>query len=86
MSEERLARIENKVDSLTEAMVTMARIEERMVTIFKRMDRYDEAQDRIEVELSGLDKSSNRRNVIENILDRGFWIVAAAAVMWYFRK
>lgn len=86
MSEERLARIENKVDNLAEAMVTMARIEERMVTIFKRMDRYDDAQDRIDAKLSGLDKNSNRRSVIENILDRGFWIVVAGAVMWYFRK
>ena len=86
MSEERLARIENKVDNLAEAMVTMARIEERMVTIFKRMDRYDEAQDRIDAKLSILDKNSSRRNVIESILDRGFWIVVAGAVMWYFRK
>ena len=86
MSEERLARIENKVDNLAEAMVTMARIEERMVTIFKRMDRYDDAQDRIDAKLDALDKNSNRRNVIENILDKGFWIVVAGAVMWYFRK
>ena len=86
MSEERLARIENKVDNLAEAMVTMARIEERMVTIFKRMDRYDEAQDRIDSKLDALDKNSNRRNVIESILDKGFWIVVAGAVMWYFRK
>jgi hypothetical protein len=86
MSEERLARIENKVDNLAEAMVTMARIEERMVTIFKRMDRYDEAQDRIDAKLDALDKNSNRRNVIESILDKGFWIVVAGAVMWYFRK
>lgn len=86
MSEERLARIEKKVDNLAEAMVLMARIEERMVTIFKRMDRYDDAQDRIDAKLDALDKNSNRRNVIESILDKGFWIVVAGAVMWYFRK
>ena len=86
MSEERLARIENKVDKLAEAMVTMARIEERMVTIFNRMDRYDEAQDRIDAKLSALDKNSTSRNVVESILDRGFWIMVAGAVMWYFRK
>jgi len=86
MSEERLTRIENKVDNLAEAMVTMARIEERMMTIFKRMDRYDEAQVKIDTKLDGLDKNSNRRNVIESILDRGFWIVVAGAVTWYFRK
>lgn len=86
MSEERLARIENKVDSLAEAMVTMARIEERMVTIFKRMDRYDEAQDNIDAKLSVLEKHSVKRSVIETGLDKLLWIVAGGAVMWYFRK
>lgn len=86
MSEERLARIENKVDSLAEAMVMMARIEERMVTIFKRMDRYDEAQDSIDAKLSVLEKHSLKRSVVETVLDRGVWIVLAGAVAWYFRK
>lgn len=86
MSEERLARIENKVDSLAEAMVTMARIEERMVTIFKRMDRYDEAQDGIDAKLSNLEKHSLKRGVIETILDKALWIVAGGFVAWYIRK
>lgn len=86
MSEERLARIENKVDSLAEAMVTMARIEERMVTIFKRMDRYDEAQDSIDAKLSALEKHSLKRGVVETILDKALWIVAGGIVAWYIRK
>jgi hypothetical protein len=86
MSEERLARIEVKVDNLAEAMVTMARIEERMVTVFKRMDRYDETQEKIDAKLSNLEKHSLKRGVIETILDKAIWIIAGGFVAWYFKK
>lgn len=86
MSEERLARIENKVDNLAEAMVTMARIEERMVTIFKRMDRYDEAQDNLDAKLSILEKHSIRRSAIEMLFDKAFWVIGGGFVAWYFKK
>ena len=86
MSEERLARIETKVDSLAEAMVTMARIEERMITVFKRMDRQDDAQAKMEIKISALENHSVKRSVIETVLDRGVWIVIAGCVAWYFRK
>ena len=36
--DDRLDRIETKVDKLSDAMVEMVRMEERMVTAFKRMD------------------------------------------------
>lgn len=86
MSEDRLARIEAKVDSLAEAMVMMARIEERMVTIFNRMDRYDEMQSKIDTKLSALEKVSIKRGVIETMLDKGFWLVGGGFVAWYFKK
>ncbi len=86
MTEDRLVRIENKLDQLTDAMVTMARIEERMVTLFKRMDRYEEAQSKIESKMSALEKSSIRRGVIETVLDKGFWLVGGGLLTWYLRK
>ena len=86
MSEDRLARIETKLDSLAEAMVTMARMEERMVTLFKRMDRYDDAQADINVKVSSLEKGSIRRGVVETMLDKAFWIIGGGIVAWYFKK
>lgn len=86
MSEERLARIENKVDNLAEAMVLMARIEERMITIFKRMDRQDEAQSNMEAKLEILEKHSVKRGVVETAIDKLLWLVVGGAVMWYFRR
>ena len=37
MSDERLSRMENKLDKLSEAVVEMARVEERLLIIFKRL-------------------------------------------------
>ena len=44
MTDERLMRIEDKLDKLSNAVVTLARMEERMITLFKRMDHYDDEQ------------------------------------------
>ena len=43
MTEERLGRMEDKLDKLSEAVVEMARIEERLLTIFKRLEHMDAA-------------------------------------------
>ena len=42
---DRLARIEDKLDKMSEAIVSLARMEERMISLFKRMDTYDAQQD-----------------------------------------
>ena len=43
MEDERLSRMETKIDKLSEAVVAMARMEERMITVFKRLDMSDVA-------------------------------------------
>ena len=43
MSEERLSRMEDKLDKLSEAVVEMARMEERLLTVFKRLEHMDAA-------------------------------------------
>lgn len=86
MSEDRLVRIENKLDQLAEAMVTMARMEERMITLFKRMDRYDEHQTKLDGKLALLEKTSIKRGVLETILDKGFWVIGGGILTWYLKK
>ena len=41
MNDNRLSRIEEKLDKLFEAVISMARIEERMISVFKLLDRVD---------------------------------------------
>ena len=43
MSDERLSRMETKLDKLSEAVVEMARIEERLLKVFKRLEHMDSA-------------------------------------------
>ena len=42
MNDNRLSCMEEKLDKLSEAIICVARIEERMISVFKRLDRVDE--------------------------------------------
>ena len=55
MNDNRRSRIKEKLDKLFEAVISMARIEERMISVFKRLDRVDE----------GFNKSDNRSDELE---------------------
>ena len=41
MNDNRMSRMEEKLDKLSEAVISMARIEDRMISVFKRLDRVD---------------------------------------------
>ena len=41
----RFDRLEEKIDRLSDAVVSLARMEERMITLFNRMDKYEKHQD-----------------------------------------
>ena len=84
MSEEsRLERIEKKLDQMSEAIVSLARMEERMVTLFKRMDAYDDQQNNLSDRLSKVEKVSGADGVTLRFLERIFWIVVTAGVTAY---
>ena len=84
MSEEnRLERIEKKLDEMSKAIISLARMEERMVTLFKRMDAYDEQQDKLSDRLSKVEKVSGADGVTLRFLERIFWIVVTAGVTAY---
>lgn len=75
MSEDRLTRIEDKLDKMSEAITLLARMEERMVTLFKRMDKYDD-------KLSAIEKVTIQRGAIYHMFDKGFWLVVGAGLAW----
>ena len=79
--EHRLDRIEDKLDKLSEAVVCLARMEERLITIFKRLEKIEERVDTIE------DVSSKSRYSLR-YLERVFWIIVSASIataFWYLR-
>jgi hypothetical protein len=75
MEEQRLARIEQKLDKLSEAVVSLARMEERMITLFNRMDGYDIRQNNIEDRVSEVEKITVSRGAVFRLVDKLIWIV-----------
>ena len=61
MNDNRLSRIEEKLDKLFEAVISMARIEERMISVFKRLDRVDEGFNKSDKRMDELEQTSIRR-------------------------
>ena len=82
-----LERIENKLDEVGKAIVALARMEERMITLFKRMDSLDAEQTAHGRRLTLVEKPSVGSNgQALRFAERLFWIVATAAVGLVFYK
>lgn len=79
--EDRLTRVEAKIDSLQEAIVSLARVEERLVTVFNR-------QSSIEDKVTALDDKVDRlsESVIKTrSTERFVWVIIAASIGAAFR-
>lgn len=76
----RLGRIEQKLDRLSDAVITLARMEERMISLFKRMDFYDgEAKDAIR-RIADLERVSYGRGFFFRAIDRVSWLVIGGII------
>ena len=85
MSEDaRLERIEKKLDEVGQAIVLLARMEERMVTLFKRMDSLDAEQAKQGRRLQAIENKVGNNGQMLRFAERLFWIVATAAVGYLF--
>lgn len=76
----RLERMEKKLDTLSEAVVSLARMEERMITLFKRMDKYDDVQTGVVDRVEKVEKITVQRGVVFHMLDKLLWVVVGAGV------
>jgi hypothetical protein len=83
---QRLDRIEQKLDKMADAIVSLARMEERMVTLFKRMDSYDQKQDNLDDRVITLEQTSNTRGVVFSWGERLVWIIVTLGVATYFNN
>lgn len=81
MEEHRLDRIEEKLDKLSEAVVCLARMEERLITIFNRLEK-------IEIRVDEVETDTGRSKQTIRFFERIFWIVLSSGVataFWYFK-
>lgn len=82
----RLERIEKKLDEVGQAIVALARMEERMITLFKRMDKLDQEQAQQGRRLQVVEGKAGSNGHMLRFAERVFWIVITAAVAYAFNK
>lgn len=72
----RLNRIEEKLDKVSEAIVSLARMEERMITLFKRMDAYDERQVDLEKRVAKVEVGQGSTAWVERVV----WVIVVGLI------
>ena len=82
MVEDRLARVEFKIDEIAKAQVSLARLEERVTTIFHRQGKIDNEVSGILNTISAMQKHGAYGSIIERL----FWIIVVAAVTYISRS
>lgn len=82
--DQRLSRIEEKLDKLADAVVSLARMEERMLTIFKRIEIYETKQAQLEQRVSDIEIQDAGKNSIYRIVDKALWLVVGIAIAFFF--
>ena len=80
----RLERIENKLDEVGKAIVALARMEERMITLFKRMDALDADQSSQSRRLTLVESRVGSNGQALRFAERVFWIVVTGAIAFAF--
>ena len=80
MTDDRLDRIEGKVDKLSDAVVEMARMEERLVTVYKRIDNVEALLNKMDDRLDQMERQALVRGQKIAFAERIFWMVITGAV------
>lgn len=81
-----LERLDARMAWIEDALVTLVRMEERMVTLFKRMDGYDAHQGKTMDRVAKLEQPTYGRGHFFRWIDRGGVAVIGAAVAMIFQK
>ena len=78
--EDRLGRLEKKIDTLQEAVVSLARVEERLVTVFNRQSHIETKVDAVENKVDELGENMASARTMERFI----WIVIVASISTAF--
>ncbi len=76
----RLERIESKIDQLADAMISMARAEEKMTALRTDHEKMYERINKLSIKMDELDRMARENARTTAIFLKAFWIVFAAAV------
>ena len=77
-TDKRLDRIEEKIDSLTDALVTIARFEEKMDAYAKYRDDSWARMNKFSEKLDAIEKKVDENHHTVQIINKLFWVATAA--------
>lgn len=84
MDEHWQRRIESKLDQIAEVMVSLAKLDEKMISMFKNVGSIEDGQKDLNNRVTDIEATLIRRSVFFCILDRAAWLAAAAAITAFF--
>ena len=76
----RLDRIENKLDQLTEAMVAMARAEEKIANLQQDQNNMFDRMNKHSSKLDDIEKICNDNHRTICVINKLFWVVTVAVI------
>ena len=78
MSEDRLLRIEDKIDKLSEAMVAIARTEEKLVSMEQKYSAQYDRMNKFSEKLDKLESITAQNSQTVTTINKLFWIALIA--------
>ena len=78
-TEDRLTRIEQKVDKLGEAMISMARAEEKITGLKNDYDKMYERMNKLSAKLDDIQYKVDENARTVSLVNKLFWVVIVAA-------
>ena len=79
----RLDRIENKIDDLADAMISMARAEEKIIALQEDHDNMRERMNKLSVKLDDIQKSVDDNSRTVSIINKIVYAAVVAAIGAY---
>ncbi len=76
----RLDRIEAKIDKLSETVVALARVEEKVNALEKESERTNERLDKIDERLEAVESKAGNNDVTVKVVNKVFWLLLTTAV------
>ena len=80
MAEDRLTRMEDKLDKLSEAVYAIARMEERMLTVLTRLENIDASMKKMDDRIDEMEKQTIAGGQKIAFAERLFWMSCTEAV------
>ena len=88
MSDDQLIQMENKFDKLSKAVYAIARMEERMLTMFKRIEKINASVKKMVDRIDEMEKQAIAKGQKIAFAERLFWMICKGTVglaFVYFR-